>query len=101
MGPLGSFVIEFVREAEADLDAIKPFHRNRILDEIEVYLKRAPERTSRSRLKRLNIMESPAYRLRVGDFRVYYDVEKTQRTVTVLRILSKEQSLVYLEEHKR
>jgi mRNA-degrading endonuclease RelE of RelBE toxin-antitoxin system len=29
------------------------------------------------------------YRLRVGDFRVYYDVDEGARTVDVLRILEK------------
>ena len=89
--------IEFVREAEADLDAIKPFHRNRILDEIESQLTKAPMQTSRSRIKRLRSVDSPAYRLRVGEFRVFYDVDESERTVTVLRVLSKEQALLYLE----
>jgi len=91
------FVIELVREAEADLDATKPFHRKRILDEIESRLLYAPKQTSRSRIKRLRTIESPAYRLRAGDYRVYYDVDETKRTVTILRVLSKEQSLSYLE----
>ena len=88
--------VEFVREAEADLDAIKPFHRNRILDEIESQLAQAPMKTSRSRTKRLRSVESPAYRLRVGEFRVFYDVDEAAHMVTVLRVLSKEQSLRYL-----
>ena len=89
--------IEFAREAEADLDAIKPFHRNRILDGIESQLTKAPMQTSRSRIKRLRSVESPAYRLRVGEFRVFYDVDVSERTVTILRVLSKEQALLYLE----
>ena len=97
MESLGCFAIEFVREAEADLDAIKPFHRNRILDSIETHLPFTPKQASRSRIKHLRTVESPAYRLRVGEFRVH-DVDDSQRTVTVLRVLSKEQSLSYLEE---
>jgi len=90
------FDIEFVREAEADLDRLKPFNRNRILDAIESYLGHTPMQTGRSRIKRLRSVESPGYRLRVGEFRVFYDVDEARRSVTVLRVLSKEQSLSYL-----
>ncbi|MCL4833735.1 MAG: type II toxin-antitoxin system RelE/ParE family toxin [Caldilineaceae bacterium] len=54
--------------------------------------------TSRSRIKRLRGIDSPGYRLRVGEHRVYYDVDLAEETVTVLRILTKEQSLRYLNE---
>jgi mRNA-degrading endonuclease RelE of RelBE toxin-antitoxin system len=91
-----SFDIEFVREAEADIDRIKPYHRNRILDAVESHLGQTPTQTSRSRIKRLRSADSPGYRLRIGEFRVFYDVDEARRTVTVLRVLSKEQSLSYL-----
>jgi mRNA-degrading endonuclease RelE of RelBE toxin-antitoxin system len=38
-----------------------------------------------------------ADRLRVGEFRVFYDVDEAAQRVTVLRILSKEEALRYLE----
>jgi hypothetical protein len=42
-------------------------------------------------------------RLRVGDYRVFYDVDDVAAVVTVLRVMSKEESLVYLAglEQKR
>ncbi len=90
------FRIEFVQQAEADLDEIRAFDRGAILDAIEQQLQSEPGRISRSRIKRLRSLESPAYRLRVGDYRVFYDVDEAQHAVTVLRVLSKEQSLAYL-----
>jgi len=44
----------------------------------------------------LHTVTSPAYRLRVGEFRVFYDVDQEQQVVMVLRVLSKEQSLHYI-----
>ena len=79
-----AFEIEFTREAETDLDDIRPFFRNQILDAIEAYLRHAPALVCRARIKRLHEIDSPAYRLRVEDFRVFYDVDEPQRSVTVL-----------------
>jgi mRNA-degrading endonuclease RelE of RelBE toxin-antitoxin system len=93
-----AFEIEFVPESEEDLEGIRPFYRNQILDAIELHLGHTPTQISRSRIKRLRSVESPAYRLRVGEFRVFYDVDEEQRVVMVLRVLSKEQSLQYLRE---
>ena len=91
-----SFEVEITLEAETDLAQIKPFYRSQILDAIEEYLQAVPTRVSRARIKRLRLLDSPAYRLRVGEYRVFYDVDPAEKIVTVLRILSKEASLTYL-----
>lgn len=91
------FEIEVTREAESDFDKIRPFYRRQILDAVESHLQHTPTRTSRSRIKRLRSVQSPEYRLRVGEFRVFYDVDEAEQRVTVLRILSKEEALRYLE----
>ena len=93
-----AFEIEFVREAGADLDKLQPFYRNQILDAIEQHLRHVPTQVSHARIKRLRSVTSPAHRLRVGEYRVFYDVDVGQHVVTVLRVLSKEQSLQYLAE---
>jgi mRNA interferase RelE/StbE len=72
------FEIEVTREAESDLDKIRPFYRRQILDAVESHLQHAPTRASRSRIKRLRSFQSPEYRLRVGDFRVFYDVNEAE-----------------------
>lgn len=92
------FVVDLTYEAENDLDDIRSFHRNQILDALDNFLQHAPTQVSRSRIKRLRGIDSPAYRLHVGEHRVYYDVDPAQGTVTVLRILTKEASLRYLSE---
>src|SRR2546425_982748 len=49
--------------------------RAEVKDAIERHLRYLPTRTSRTRIKRLRGISRPQYRLRVGDARVFYDVE--------------------------
>jgi mRNA-degrading endonuclease RelE of RelBE toxin-antitoxin system len=72
--------------------------RRQILDAIERHLRYTPTQIGRSRIKRLRSMNSPTYRLRIGDYRVFYDVDEMLGIVTILRILSKAQALQYLIE---
>jgi mRNA-degrading endonuclease RelE of RelBE toxin-antitoxin system len=90
------YKVEATTIAESDLDAVRPFDRAQILTAVEHILCYTPTQESRSRIKRLRMLDSPGYRLRVGDYRVYYDVEPFTMTVTILRILSKSASAAYL-----
>jgi mRNA interferase RelE/StbE len=81
--------IEFVDEAVADVRALRAFERQKILADINSFLRREPKKTSRTRIK---VMIQPfwsQYRLRVEDFRAYYDVDDSNRLVTILRVLKK------------
>lgn len=51
------------------------------------YLCNAPHLPKPPRLKKLHHFRPPLYRLRVGDYRVYYRLD--QRTVVVLAILNR------------
>jgi mRNA-degrading endonuclease RelE of RelBE toxin-antitoxin system len=95
-----AFHIEITAEAENDLDRIRPFHREQILDEIEAQLRFTPMQVSRSRIKRLRLIDSPAFRLRVDEYRIYYDVDETTMIVVILRVLSKQDSQNYLQERE-
>ena len=92
-----AFEIEVTEQAEGDLDRIRRFYRNQILDAIERNLRHRPQRVSRTRIKRLRSVDSPGYRLRVGDFRIFYDVNEVEGRVIILRVVSKEEALRYLE----
>src|SRR3954463_14431963 len=91
-----AFKINFDPEARGDLKTMRGFERAGILDAIERLLVPSPTITSRSRIKRLRGIDSPEYRLRVGEMRVFYDVEDDE--VYVLRILPKSESDQYLKE---
>lgn len=56
-----------------------------ILNAIETHLRYEPERPTRTTIKRLRGLQDATYRLRVGDFRVFYDVEG--QTVTIVAVL--------------
>jgi mRNA interferase RelE/StbE len=90
------FRIDVTEQAEHDLDEIRPYYRRQLLDGLEEHLRHAPTQESRARIKRLRLLDSPAYRLRFGDYRVFYDVNDVSAVVTLLRVLSKEASLAYL-----
>lgn len=92
------FEIEITAEAEADIDRIQPYYRKQILDNIETYLEYTPTQESGARIKRLRLLDSPAYRLRIGDFRLFYDVDESAMLVSILRVLSKDMSLRYLAD---
>ncbi len=61
-----------------------------ILDALETHMRYEPERVSRSRIKRLRGSQAATYRLRVGEYRVFYDVSEAQ--VTVIAVLHKRET---------
>ncbi|MDI6809787.1 MAG: type II toxin-antitoxin system RelE/ParE family toxin, partial [Candidatus Eisenbacteria bacterium] len=73
------YEISFAPDPVEDLKRLKANIRTVVLDAIEDHLRHQPEKTSRSRIKRLRGLSRPQYRLRVGDVRVFYDVSR--RTV--------------------
>ena len=95
------YTIILKRSAIADLDALRKYDATRIADARERHLQRNPTRESKSRIKRLRGVGNPDYRLRVGDYRVFYIVDEHARRVDVLRGMHKDQTLAYYEELKR
>ena len=59
----------------------------------------APKRESRSRIKRLRGLRQPQYRLRVGEMRVFYDVNDGLQRVEVLGFVPKPETGEWLEQH--
>jgi mRNA-degrading endonuclease RelE of RelBE toxin-antitoxin system len=84
-----TYEIVFTRAAEDDLKQLTTFDRNTILDAIEQHLSHQPAMESRSRIKKLIQPAISEYRLRVGDFRVYYDIEPDETRVVILHIWEK------------
>jgi mRNA interferase RelE/StbE len=84
------FEIVLASEAVEDFKRLRADLRSSVRIALETHLRHTPERTSRSRIKRLRGVFRPQYRLRVGDVRVFYDVSGT--TVEVLAIVSKSEA---------
>lgn len=91
-----SFVIVLAPEAVEDLRGLAATVRATVRGALETHLRHVPEKTSRSRIKRLRGLRRPQYRLRVGDIRVFYDVSGT--TVEVLAIVAKSEAQPWLEQ---
>jgi mRNA-degrading endonuclease RelE of RelBE toxin-antitoxin system len=85
-------------EAAEDLDDLKANVRAAVRDGIELHLRYEPTKVSKTRIKRLEGLSHPQYRLRIGDdIRVFYDV--TENEVHVLAIVSKSEVDTWLAKH--
>ena len=83
-------------EAVEDLKRLDAHYRAMVRHAMERHLRHAPTEISKSRIKRLRGVRRPAYRLRVGDIRVFYDV--SHGVVEVLSIIPKAQADQWLSE---
>jgi mRNA-degrading endonuclease RelE of RelBE toxin-antitoxin system len=81
--------IQYADEAVADLRALRAYDQRRILDGIERHLTFQPKFVSKSRIKAMVQPFWSQFRLRMDDYRVYYDVDDETRVVFVLRVLMK------------
>lgn len=76
------FRFEFTRDADEDLRSFSKPERRFILQAMESLLAFEPSRQSRNR-KRLRPNELARWELRVGNFRVFYDVEEEEGVVRI------------------
>ena len=83
-------------DAGKQLAALRARSRAEVRDGIELHLRFEPTKLSKSRIKRLQGLDQPQYRLRVGEIRVFYDVTDTE--VHVLAIVSKAEAQAWLDE---
>jgi addiction module RelE/StbE family toxin len=97
---MGVYTIMLKRSAIADLDALRKYDAAQVADAMERHLQHNPTKESKSRIKRLRGISNPDYRLRVGDYRIFYVVDEVARRVDVLRVMHKDQTLGYYKELK-
>jgi len=90
------FAIVLAPEAVEDLRRLTANVRVTVRSALETHLRHQPEKTSRSRIKRLRGLRRPQYRLRVDDVRVFYDVSGT--TVEILAVVTKSEADVWLAQ---
>lgn len=86
----GPFSIEVSDHAQRDIQTLPEAIARLMLQEIRVRLTAAPYREIKTRIKRLTGFTPPLYRLRVGDYRVYYRIIPSR--VIVLAALHKKDS---------
>ena len=83
-------------EAVQDLKLLDAHQRAKIKDLIELHLRHEPTKISKSRIKRLRGLRHPQYRLKIDDFRVFYDIEENR--VEILSIILKSKASDWLKK---
>jgi mRNA-degrading endonuclease RelE of RelBE toxin-antitoxin system len=98
-----AYEIIFTPEAREDMLALRAHERKKVLDAVEIHLRHEPEKVSKSRIKRLEEMDSPQYRLRIDDLRAFYDVLYITgiNTVEILAVKEKSEAMRWLAEYGR
>jgi mRNA-degrading endonuclease RelE of RelBE toxin-antitoxin system len=88
------FAIELARSVEKDLAEIRAFDRSRILKAIELQLSSDPCVETRNRKVLVNLIPPfeavpPIWELRIGEHRIFYDVDLDEGTVYVRAVRRK------------
>lgn len=86
--------IRFAEGVKQDLKALRVYDRNIILDEIERQLQHEPMKASRNKKLLVGLIPpwdapEPVWELRVGEFRVFYDVDSERKKVVVQAVRRK------------
>jgi mRNA-degrading endonuclease RelE of RelBE toxin-antitoxin system len=90
------FKVKLVDLAEEELQAIRTFDRRRIVDAIKEQLRDQPTVETRNRKCLEDLVPAfehapPLWELRIGDYRVFYDVDTTAAVVYVRAVRKKSQ----------
>jgi len=88
------FVIEYANGVAEDLKNIRAYKRTQILDSIDAQLKHEPTVQTRNRKILVGLTPpweyvEPIWELRVGEYRVFYDVDEEASVVIVRAIRHK------------
>ncbi|HUY33318.1 MAG TPA: type II toxin-antitoxin system RelE/ParE family toxin [Pirellulales bacterium] len=88
------FGIDYAFSVAEDLAELRAHHRKRILDQIDEQLTHQPTEETRNKKIVRGLVppwehEEPVWELRVGEFRVFYDVNEEKARVTVRAIRQK------------
>ena len=95
------FEIVLTLEVIDDMRSLRKFERQRIFDEIEEHLQYQPAVETRNR-KRLHPNNLAEWELRIGKFRIFYDVDEIELRVKIEAVGYKKGSvlIVHGEEYE-
>ena len=88
------FEIRYAKSVTDDLKGLKAGQRKRILDRIEAQLTHEPTRKTRNKKILVGLVPpwepvEPVWELRIGEYRVFYDVDDAASVVIVRAIRHK------------
>lgn len=92
-----AFEVQITESATKELKGIRAFDRHRIVEEIDNQLTHQPAEPTRNRKWLDSVVPdfehvAPVWELRVGEFRVFYDVDEAALIVVVRAVRRKEQT---------
>ena len=93
------YVVAIARSAQEHFKNLDARWRSSLKKGMRKHLETTPTRQSKSKIKRLRGLRQPQYRLRVGDMRIYYDVNDEEKRVEVLGFVLKSQTADWLNKH--
>lgn len=96
-----AYIIDVQTDAHNELAALRKVDEVKIREAIARHLTYEPTLESKSRIKHLRDGTIPPYRLRVDNFRVFYDVDVEEQLVIVYGVSHKSQALAWLAAFKR
>lgn len=91
------FEIVLAPDAAVALKALPAYRRAMVRTALETHLRHEPATVSKSRIKRLRGLSRPQFRLRVDEFRVFYDI--VDQEVQILAIVSKAEAQAWLDSY--
>ncbi|HEX9736113.1 MAG TPA: type II toxin-antitoxin system RelE/ParE family toxin [Thermoanaerobaculia bacterium] len=88
------YIIEYAAGVAKDLAGLRAYDRKRLLDSIEKQLVHEPNRETRNKKPIPGLQtpwerQEPVWELRVGEYRVFYDVDESEPTVMIRAIRHK------------
>ncbi len=72
-----------------ELKALRRYQQVQVVTGIEEHLQHRPTRATGRRIRKLDPPVLAAFRLRIGDLRVFYDVDDAARTVHIVAVRAK------------
>lgn len=94
------FVLEFTESALDDLSYYRKYEQTLIVDQTEIQLSYQPTTETRNR-KPLERNDLADWELRVGTYRVFYDVDPAQASVKIKAIGHKEHDRLFIGGKER
>ncbi len=92
---MANFQIDVTEEAKGDLSYYTAFERKIMVSEIREQLTHQPHVETKNR-KPLRDNPVASWELRVGKYRVFYEVDETARTVSVVSVGHKEHNVLWI-----
>ena len=83
---MARYDVVYDEQAVDELRALRKFDRVNVIAAIERHLFDQPTAVSRMSIKKLELPVIAGYRLRVGEYRVFYDVDEDDWIVHVIAI---------------